>query len=67
VVECHKRVVPSLDSGERRERKRELKGYGHKRINLYWVESENLNQNGTVLSFYFILFNNTQIIRQCFI
>ena len=30
VVECHKRTVPSSDSSERRERKSELKGYGHK-------------------------------------
>ena len=49
-------------SGERREQERELKGYGHKRMNLYWAKSENLNQNGTIF-----FFNNTQIIRQRFI
>ena len=37
MVECHKRTVPSSDSGERREQEKELKD-GHKRINLYWAK-----------------------------
>ena len=48
MVECHKQIVSSSDSGERREREKELNGYGHKRMNLYWAKSENLNQNGII-------------------